>query len=283
MVQDLTLVRWLPMKPAVAFLIAIVLSNPAVAGDLASCRQLNGNLFIGEQPPDGCVGEAGHIPPSITDSLSAEAKGAYGPPGVAPDSIEAGRIQAIDGCKIEVPRHLKSPGSVRFPPPAELVVDELGGWNFRIKGYVDSQNSYGGLMRTYFLCEFTYVGGTRWTGRVALNEHQSTDSSVTSLIQRRHMEREQEQRIDTERERLDPSRSPDGKEVDFVGRTTTAANSSGQSISFCVKNYTETGRRVTAVFLRDKYEIGWVGPKTVECAVISTPYGGEDRITLEYR
>lgn len=44
---------------------------------------------------------------------------------------------------------LKSPHSAMFPPLSEMIVNGSNG-NYRISGFVDSQNSYGATVRTQF-------------------------------------------------------------------------------------------------------------------------------------
>jgi hypothetical protein len=42
------------------------------------------------------------------------------------------------------------------------VVTDLGGGKYRVRAWVDSQNSFGGQMRTHFTCELVDQGGDSW-------------------------------------------------------------------------------------------------------------------------
>ena len=64
-----------------------------------------------------------------------------------------------------VKQKLKSPGSAKFPSVWDGKVDHvsyLGGQKYRINSYVDSQNSFGALMRTHFTAEIQQISEDRW-------------------------------------------------------------------------------------------------------------------------
>lgn len=53
---------------------------------------------------------------------------------------------------------LKSPSTAEFPSSLEAQVVGIGANSFIISSYVDSQNSYGALIRTYYEAEIRYNG-----------------------------------------------------------------------------------------------------------------------------
>lgn len=58
---------------------------------------------------------------------------------------------------------LKSPGSAKFPwVTSDEVTKHLGDGKYRVESYVDSQNSFGGLVRTKFVCVVEYAGSGNW-------------------------------------------------------------------------------------------------------------------------
>ncbi len=65
------------------------------------------------------------------------------------DRIESSNKEKL--CEEEILKNLKAPWSAKFwKKPME--------WIITIKNYVDSQNSYGALLRKYFICEFSSDG-----------------------------------------------------------------------------------------------------------------------------
>lgn len=54
---------------------------------------------------------------------------------------------------------LKAPATAQFSPFGVTVIRTEPDFKWVVKGYVDSQNSFGGLMRNRFLAEMTYRGG----------------------------------------------------------------------------------------------------------------------------
>ncbi len=63
---------------------------------------------------------------------------------------------------------LKSPGSAEYGglfsdyQDPEQIVTSLGDGTFRVRAWVDAQNSFGAKIRTHFVCELKYVGNDRW-------------------------------------------------------------------------------------------------------------------------
>ena len=67
-------------------------------------------------------------------------------------------IGAKSACHTFVENRLKSPGSAKIG--GELVTGPGPVWT--VEGDVDSQNSFGGLVRNHFTCRADYADGTRW-------------------------------------------------------------------------------------------------------------------------
>ena len=67
-----------------------------------------------------------------------------------------------------VKNNLKSPGTASFGglfkdyQNPDDVVTYLGNGKFRVCAWVDAQNSFGGKIRTYFVCELKYLGDDNW-------------------------------------------------------------------------------------------------------------------------
>lgn len=53
---------------------------------------------------------------------------------------------------------LKSPGTAKFPRYSSSFVTDLGSNKYRIKSYVDAQNSFGALIRENFIVELEITG-----------------------------------------------------------------------------------------------------------------------------
>lgn len=61
-----------------------------------------------------------------------------------------------------VKARLKSPASAKFPWYSEDLVKDLGNGRYVISAYVDSQNSFGAMLRTNFVCTVKYIGNDKW-------------------------------------------------------------------------------------------------------------------------
>jgi len=62
-----------------------------------------------------------------------------------------------------VKQKLISPGSAKFPWYNENMVKDLGEGRYTYTSYVDSQNSFGALVRSNFTCTVKYSGNDKWT------------------------------------------------------------------------------------------------------------------------
>jgi len=57
---------------------------------------------------------------------------------------------------------LKSPGSAKFASIFDQKIDDLGEGRYKVTSYVDSQNGFGALVRTNYVCTLKYVGNDKW-------------------------------------------------------------------------------------------------------------------------
>jgi len=63
------------------------------------------------------------------------------------------KVEALTAAQLEVRENLKTPSTAEFPwVKAEDVVEQIDDNTFFVKGYVDSENSFGAMIRTYFTC-----------------------------------------------------------------------------------------------------------------------------------
>lgn len=58
--------------------------------------------------------------------------------------------------------NLKSPSSAEFGWPSEYSIIQLEENRFSVSGWVDSQNSFGAMLRTNFVCDVEYAGNDEW-------------------------------------------------------------------------------------------------------------------------
>jgi len=61
-----------------------------------------------------------------------------------------------------VQEQLKSPGSAKFAPGGQQMVLHLGDGRYLVEAWVDSQNSFGALIRTEYSCNLKYIGDDKW-------------------------------------------------------------------------------------------------------------------------
>ena len=54
--------------------------------------------------------------------------------------------------------YLKSPATAVFPSMSNATIEDLGGGGFKVSGYVDSQNSFGALLRSDWEMVFQFIG-----------------------------------------------------------------------------------------------------------------------------
>ena len=93
---------------------------PSSAGaELFSCRQKNGQLYVGVNPPAGC--EVGRKMP---ESAPTPPKKKYDPVGVDPASIDADKIRASNACKRMLGNRVSG---------EPILVEHLGGQTFDVE------------------------------------------------------------------------------------------------------------------------------------------------------
>lgn len=78
------------------------------------------------------------------------------------------RIEAWVMAQDFVKQNLKSPSTASFGSlfsdyqSPDDTVSVLGNGKYRVRGWVDSQNSFGAMLRTRFTCDLEYLGNDRW-------------------------------------------------------------------------------------------------------------------------
>ncbi|MFG5863635.1 hypothetical protein [Metapseudomonas sp. CR1201] len=83
-----------------------------------------------------------------------------------PDN-ECRDYQAYEAAKLIIKKHLKSPSSAKFAVDGvdQVSIQPLGGCRFRVASHVDSQNSFGAMLRTNFYITVRRDGnGNDWVG-----------------------------------------------------------------------------------------------------------------------
>ena len=75
---------------------------------------------------------------------------------------EHSKIVALTAAQECVTERLKSPSSADFPWGSECVT-KISDNTYVINSYVDSQNSYGAMIRTNFTCQITLTGNESYT------------------------------------------------------------------------------------------------------------------------
>lgn len=68
-------------------------------------------------------------------------------------------MDALSMCQIMIKDILTAPSSADFPFAQPI---PRGRQRYLVKSYVDAQNAFGAMLRTPYLCEMQYVGGTRY-------------------------------------------------------------------------------------------------------------------------
>lgn len=94
-----------------------------------------------------------------------------GPPsrrsGSAPTE-EPDKIEAWVMAQQFVRNNMKSPGSADFGSAfggyqdPDRVVTEASAGKFRVRAWVDAENSFGAKIRTHFICELEHTGNGQW-------------------------------------------------------------------------------------------------------------------------
>lgn len=69
------------------------------------------------------------------------------------DSPKFTKQDAVVQSHLCIEKLLKSPGSTEFPYQPDETIDQLNDSTFVVLSYVDSENDFGGLKRTYYKCK----------------------------------------------------------------------------------------------------------------------------------
>lgn len=78
---------------------------------------------------------------------------------VAADAEQGSRDRVIGSCKKLVLDQMKSPSTAQWIEIEAEKVQPFEDYSYRVKGAVDSENSFGALLRTNFGCSSTKVDG----------------------------------------------------------------------------------------------------------------------------
>jgi hypothetical protein len=82
--------------------------------------------------------------------------------GAKPESSHS-PLNAYVMCKQFLKDRLKAPSTADFPFESyEDVTTSMGGGQYRVSSYVDSENSFGAKIRTRYSCEVEWTGGDNW-------------------------------------------------------------------------------------------------------------------------
>ncbi|MCR4434128.1 MAG: hypothetical protein NUV70_08790 [Caldiserica bacterium] len=92
---------------------------------------------------------------ALSISACSTGSGTIAPTG--PDKIEA-YVMA----QVFVEKWLKAPSTAQYPLASEATIDDLGGGRWRVRAWVDSQNSFGAMVRSNFDCTLKYTGNENW-------------------------------------------------------------------------------------------------------------------------
>lgn len=77
-------------------------------------------------------------------------------------SERSAKLDAWTYCEIAVKRQLKSPASAKFPWTNLDTVSTDGAGKFTVTSYVDSQNSFGAMLRANYTCVLKFSNG-QWS------------------------------------------------------------------------------------------------------------------------
>lgn len=72
------------------------------------------------------------------------------------------QASAYETCQMYVTRALVSPSTAEFPSLAEIEVRKLSRNIFRIHAHVDSQNQFGAMVRSVYVCDIQRIGEDSW-------------------------------------------------------------------------------------------------------------------------
>lgn len=70
--------------------------------------------------------------------------------------------EIVNACEKFIENNLKAPKSAEFPPESKAVIDRIANNLFEVVSYVDAQNSFGAMIRTFYTCEVRHGYGGGW-------------------------------------------------------------------------------------------------------------------------
>jgi hypothetical protein len=75
-----------------------------------------------------------------------------------------GGTMAYYMCQDFIEKRLIAPATAEWPSRSDITVLPIRGKEeaYQVRGYVDSQNGFGALIRTNYVCEVSYVGNGQW-------------------------------------------------------------------------------------------------------------------------
>ncbi len=81
----------------------------------------------------------------------------------------ADALDAYTACTRFVDDRLKAPASARHQEYRDVAISHPAGGGFRVRGYVDSQNSFGAMLRSRWECEVAFEGRTARLKHLAID------------------------------------------------------------------------------------------------------------------
>lgn len=80
-------------------------------------------------------------------------------------------------CEGFVKKRLKSPGTAKFSGVTETKIKTLSNkkpWKYQVTAWVDSQNTFGGVVRNDYVCTVSTKDDDTWTliGNIKFTDHQ---------------------------------------------------------------------------------------------------------------
>lgn len=85
-----------------------------------------------------------------------------------PKQVEPAKPKTADPIEVYVmsqefvEQRLKSPSTAKFPTHSKEMVGYLGDNRYQVISYVDSQNSYGAVLRARYVCILIDAGNNKW-------------------------------------------------------------------------------------------------------------------------
>ena len=82
--------------------------------------------------------------------------------GVTGNTFKDSEISAYVVSQDFVSRRLKCPSTAKFPSMRNIGIQHNDNGSYTIAAYVDSQNSFGAMIRTRYLCTVRNTHGSSW-------------------------------------------------------------------------------------------------------------------------